>query len=229
LSDINYHFKKDDESIERDNKNFFVEEATVALACLSSISNVVPLKRDPGDFWDLENKETSNYRRLFNSGLSARTMWRAVQIARRVFEVVNARYVAERTANRSKCYKHAKFLVLHIVLVKSGLAHKSELELTTEQLAELSHMTDLVVETVCDEGIAMFPYKEFYVVFKNNSDCLNLKNKVMAKLTPPAVTAAVPNPLPIVAPVAVSAANAPTIAAVPATPVSPAAPPSATV
>jgi len=56
LSNINYHFKKDDESIERDSKNFFVEEATVALACLYSVSNVVPLKRDPGDFWDLENK-----------------------------------------------------------------------------------------------------------------------------------------------------------------------------
>lgn len=228
LSDINYHFKKDDESIERDNKNFFVEEATVALACLSSISNVVPLKRDPGDFWDLENKETSNYRRLFNSGLSARTMWRAVQIARHVFKVVNDRYVAERTASRSKCYKHAKFLVLHIVLVKSGLAHRSELELTAEQLVELSHMTDLVVETVCDEGIAMFPYKEFYVVFKNNSDCLNLKNKVLAKLAPPTISAVVPNPLAVAAPVAVSVATAPATAAIPETPVSPTTPPSAT-
>lgn len=202
LSEISYHFKKDDESIERDNKNFFVEEATVALACLGPVANVVPLKRDMGNFWDLENKEKSDYRRLFNSGLSARTMWRAVQIARRVFDIVDSRYRAETKPERYKCYKHAKFLILHIVLLKSGLTHKSELELTAEQITELSHVTDLVTETVCTEGVVMFPYKEFYNVFKNITDCTNLKNKVMAKLALPPVAA---NPAAPVVPVPVPA------------------------
>lgn len=208
LSNINYHYKKDDESIERDNKNFFVEEATVALACLASVLNVVPLKRDPGDFWDLENKENSNYRRLFNSGLSARTMWRAVQIARHVFKVVDDRYRIERIRERFLCYKHAKFLILHIVFVKSSLAHKSELELTSEQVTELSHSTDLVAETVCDEGVSMFSqHKEFYNVFKNITDCNNLKNRVMAKLAAPI---AVPVAAPIVASVTPATTASPT-------------------
>jgi hypothetical protein len=241
LSGINYHFKKDDESIERDNKNFFVEEATVALACLGPVSNVVPLKRDMGDFWDLENKEKSNYRRLFNSGLSARTMWRGVQIARRVFAVVDSRYRAETKPERYKCYKHAKYLILHIVFIKSGLAHKSELELTPEQMTELSQTIDLVAETVCNEGVSMFPYKEFYNVFKNITDCTNLKNKVMAKLAPPpAVAVPAANPAAAVAPIPASppplppkpTAAAPVATPVLATPtttaVSPTPPPSAT-
>jgi hypothetical protein len=230
LSGINYHFKKDDESIERDSKNFFVEEATVALACLASVSNVVPLKRDMGDFWDLENKEKSNYRRLFNSGLSARTMWRAVQISRHVFKVVDSRYRAETKRERSKCYKHAKYLILHIVFIKSGLAHKSELELTPDQMTELSHWTDLVTETVCDEGGALFPYKEFYNVFKNITDCTDLKNKVMAKLAQPApVAVAAPNPAAIVAPAPILLSPMPTISPTEQpTPTSPTPPPSAT-
>jgi hypothetical protein len=97
-----------------------------------------------------------------------------------------------------------------------------------DQEKELSRVTDSVCETLCDEALKEFKYKEFYNVFKNNADCLNLKNKVMATLTPPAVTAAVPNPLPVAAPVAVSVAIASATAAIPETPVSPTTPPSAT-
>jgi hypothetical protein len=146
--------------------------------------------------------------------------------------VVAERYRAEPKPDRSKCYKHAKFLILHIVFVKSGLVHKSELSLTAEQLTELSHTTDLIVETVCDEGILMFRYKEFYNVFKSITDCVNLKNKVMAKLTPPArtvaVETAVPNPPPTAAPVAISAVSTALQTAAPATPDSPPTPHSAT-
>jgi hypothetical protein len=212
LSNINYHYKKDDESIERDAQNFFVEEATVALACLSSVDNVVPLKREPGDFWDLENKDKSKYRTLFNSSLSARTVWRAVQICRHVFDVLNARYRAEAKASRAKCYKHSKFLALNLVYLRSGLVLQPELNLTTDERKRLSEITDSIVETLCDEAALMFPHKEFYIVFKNITDCKNLKNRVMAKLATPV---APPKPVqPAAAVIAVAAAPAPA----PATP-----------
>lgn len=182
LSGINYHYKKDDESIERDEKNFFVEEATVALACLSTVENVVPLKREPSDFWDIENKEKSRYRTLFNSGLSARTVWRAVQIARHVFAVLGERYRVETKSSRSKCYKHCKFLALHIVFVRSGLVHQPTPNLTPAEKNRLSEVTDNIVETLCDEALEMFTYKEFFNVFKNITDCKGLTNRVMAKL-----------------------------------------------
>lgn len=182
LSSINYHYKKDDESIERDDKNFFVDETTVALACLGSVNNLVPLKREPGEFWDLENGERSRYRMLFNSGLSGRTAWRSVQIARHVFEVLNDRNRATADRSRAKCYKHSRFLALHIILLRSGLIHKPDVNLTQAELTTLSQVTDLVLETVCDEAAKMFATKEFYNVFKNVTDCRDLKNRVMATL-----------------------------------------------
>jgi hypothetical protein len=251
LSSINYHYKKDDESIERDGQNFFVEEATVALACLGNIDNLVPLKREPGEFWDLEDGASSRYRVLFNSGLSARTAWRTVQIARHVFQVLSDRHKTEANRSRSKCYKHSRFMALHIVFIQSGLAHKPDVNLTPAEITKLSEVTDLVVETVCDEAIAMFPYKEFYNVFKNVTDCKGLKNRVMAALAAkdaaraavasaapapapappvPAAQIAPPHPQPVPAPApAVSApASAPPAPPIPTNPSSSEAPPSAT-
>lgn len=233
LSGITYHYKKDDESIERDEQNFFVEEATVALACLITVDNVVPLKREPSDFWDIEDKEKSRYRTLFNGGLSARTVWRAVQISRYVFELLATRYRAETKSSRAKCYKHCKFLALHVVFVRSGLVHQPSPNLTPDEKKRLSEVTDDVIETLCDEALAMFTYKEFFNVFKNITDCKVLKNRVMAKLAQQdaqrqaapqaAIAAAAPAPATTPPP-----APAPPAATTPTNPNSPNPPPPAT-
>ena len=96
-----------------------IEEVTVALACASSdVSMAVQAKREVGQLWQDIHKPP--YTTLFNSQLSAQTMWRAVLVLRAVEEELDSMDTASSPRGELVAV-HGNRFILHRVFMTSQI------------------------------------------------------------------------------------------------------------
>ncbi len=131
-----------------------------------------------------------SYERLFADSLTARQMWRIVQIGRVIVEKVRARATAEsdptslpaRTLPAREILNHGAWLVLHVILIRLQLQNGPTLTLTQDELTAISREADLVCERLvsCVQGVQW--NKQAHGVFENKTDCRTVKSRLMAAL-----------------------------------------------
>ena len=131
-----------------------------------------------------------SYERLFADSLTARQMWRIVQIGRVVVEKVRARATAEGdpaglpagTLPAREILTHGTWLVLHVIFIRLQLQNGPTLALTQDELTAISREVDLVCERLVSSVQGVQWNKHARSVFENKTDCRTVKGRLMAAL-----------------------------------------------
>lgn len=132
----------------------------------------------------------SSYERLFADSLTAKQMWRTVQIGRMVLEKVRARASAESdpaglpvgTLPAREILNHGVWLVLHVIFIRLQLQKGPTLTLTQDEMTAISREVDLVCERLVSSVQGVQWNKQARSVFENKTDCRTVKGRLMAAL-----------------------------------------------
>jgi hypothetical protein len=109
----NYHYKRTAETITRDENNYDLEEATVALACGNhDINLVITAKNDIIKLWS--DTSQAPYTSLFNSKVNAMQLWRQIEIKRDVENILIQKQEIEDTITQG-IIKYGNLMVLHLI------------------------------------------------------------------------------------------------------------------
>ncbi|MHA6848800.1 AIPR family protein [Ralstonia syzygii] len=131
-----------------------------------------------------------SYERLFADSLTARQMWRTVQIGRVVVEKVRARAAGESdpvglpagSLPAREILNHGVWLVLHVIFIRLQLQNGPALALTQDDMTVISREVDLA----CDRLVSVIQgvqwNKQARSVFENKTDCRTVKGRLMAAL-----------------------------------------------
>lgn len=213
LSGVTYHYKDEEDIPAPDDANFTLGEATTALACLAQQSDcdfcarVLANRRSLWSFeiiYDATEMNRTRYSRVFLSGRSARTVWRAVQ-AQRLVKGAMLNAARGSTGIRRAFFDNARWLVLNVLFQRRQPEQGNELTLTPEESEAIVSLTNELAETlwvVCEEqgfvsrrtGTSGEPYEQtrhFRSVFSTATDCAQLRRALMAKLNRPQAAAPV--------------------------------------
>lgn len=179
---------------------FSVRELAPLLACTVTTNDwqdyVVAAKADRKKLFGREGLVPAtdplrqSYERLFVDSLTARQMWRIVQIGRTVIEQVRARAGAESdpaglpagTLPAREILNHGVWLVLHVIFIRRPLQNGPTLALTQDELIAISFEVDVVSERLVRVVQSIQWNKLARSVFENKTDCRTVKGRLMAAL-----------------------------------------------
>ena len=197
-ANITYIFKHGVDTPKISGNTFSIREVAPALACCITGSDwfefMVTAKSNPQLFYqDLstiqnQSKKTgmseiskNSYNRIFADSLTAKEMWRTVQISRIVKNTVKARTKSESSPNKN-ILQEGRLLVLHIVLFKTQLRDGSSLNLDNTEIGHLSKAIDIVANEIVTQTLALNFQKQPKSIFRNKIDCQSIKQKMMQAL-----------------------------------------------
>ncbi len=198
LDGIHYHYKEAEDVPDSDDTNFTLEDAATALACLERQSDCALcalLLSNRKAIWSGEltfpadKPELTLCQRLFRAERSARTVWRAVQVRRIVIAQLNAQRPAQGVLR--EFYENARWLVLHLLLLREKLEQGASLNLSEEERQRATTQTIVIANAVLAAAQAVGlmsatePYtaqRHFKSVFCNADDCKRLKGGALQRL-----------------------------------------------
>lgn len=180
---------------------FSMKEAVLALACCNTDAQrdtpnnigwadfIVAAKCDQARLYQqpaLVRKNTKMadaYQRIFPDSLTARELWRTVQISRFVQKTLGDRAKSEEYP-RKDILQQGKWLALHVILLKTQLRYDSNLNLDTDEINRLSLAVEMVAEELITQTLALNFQKQYRSVFENKADCQSIKTSMMRVLGP---------------------------------------------
>ncbi len=174
LEGITYTFKSGD-ILSDPLSGFDLVEATVARACQQAeVALAVQAKREIGRLWDDITRPP--YKVLFNSSVSGPALWRAVQVVRRVEQLL----VSKRTGAEGRkrlLAVHGNRFIAHAVFSRLQKAGPQPLQpLTTSDEAAVEAHAGTVYDESLDLINRLFPEAYLASLFKNASKCQQLKD-----------------------------------------------------
>jgi hypothetical protein len=195
---VHYHYKEADDVPGPDDRNFTLDEAATALACLEPDNDCdlcAMLMSNRRKLWSAQpvypkaNPVETLCERLFRRERSARTVWRAVQLRRIVIAQLNGeRPVA---GALREFYENARWLVLSLLFLRERLAEGKTIRLTETEKTQAATQTLEIASALWaaaqDTGFVTVaePYtspRHFRTVFGSAQDCRKLKASAMIKL-----------------------------------------------
>lgn len=154
-----------------------VVEATIALACAQPTPDLaVQAKREIGRLW--EDVEKEPYTKLFNSTVSAKRLWRAVQVLREVDDVLRTEQSRLSGRDRSVAV-HGNRLVAHVVFRALGdQALEADGRDFPGTLSTVANVTKHALTQMRD--VVEVEYENNYLasLFKNATRCRNVVAKI---------------------------------------------------
>ncbi len=198
LSGIAYHYKEGEDTPAPDATNFTLDEATTACALMASgpdcdfCARVLANRRS---FWSFDevfpvtDLYRSRYAKIFRPDLSARTIWRAVQVQR----AVKAAMRTGETGIRKEFFENSRWLILSAIYVRLRPQLGDALTLTAAETAEQTTAAQDYAErlwTVCQTkgfvsaraGGGWEAPRHFRSVFSAAGDCQQLRGGLLASL-----------------------------------------------
>lgn len=204
---IFYHCKIDEDTPKSDEKNFSIDDALTACACLKNTKDCdfvtrVAANRASLLSLDLIYPETefirSRHERVFPPDLSARTVWRAVQMQTVVLKVMGDSAKAASGANKA-FYIYGRWIVLAVILTRHRPDQGEALALTDAEKsdisAEVSDYSEKLLALAVKQGFAAYndiggqqvltTQRDFQSVFKTQNDCRTLFSALKAEVWTP--------------------------------------------
>jgi hypothetical protein len=198
LVDTVYVCKQGDDDPVHGAQVFNIREAALALACGITGQDwaefVVAAKADrrrlfKNDF-DAAANNVSAYARVFSDTLTAKELWRSVQVSRLVDEAMRARAASEAdpqaleagTLRAADVLREGRWLALHVLFIKTGLRRGESLYLSAEERARVSAAVDAIAQALVSAAQGQAWGKQARAVFENRADCAALKARVMQTL-----------------------------------------------
>ncbi|CAJ4448733.1 abortive infection phage resistance protein [Burkholderia pseudomallei] len=200
MAGITYLVKQGEDDPPPSSTCFSARELAPLLACTVTTNDwqdfVVAAKADRKKLFGREGLVSAtdplrqSYERLFVDSLTARQMWRIVQIGRVVIEQVRARASAESdpagmpagTLPAREILNHGVWLVLHVIFIRVPLQNGPTLTLSQDELTAISRAVDLVSEHLVSVVQGVQWNKLARSVFENKTDCRTVKGRLMAAL-----------------------------------------------
>jgi len=153
-----------------------VVEATVALACAHSPEQAVQAKREIGRLWEDVSKPP--YKLLFNSGLSATKLWRAVEVLRTVDGALRKEQDALDGRERAVAV-HGNRIIAHAVFtaLPDGALDGDDAGFVAGKalVPDLTRRANLGVQQIVEQD---YPNNYLASLFKNASRCRDVVSKL---------------------------------------------------
>ena len=200
MAGIEYLIKHGEGELPASATSFSVREAAPILACTVTADDwqefVVAAKTDKKKLFGREGLVAAtdplraSYSRLFPDSLTARQMWRAVQIGRIVQIRIRDRASAEadpanlpaEALRASEILRHGGWLLLHVLFIRTQLQRGQTLALTQDELDRLSRDIDQAAQRLVEVTQDTQWNKQARSVFENRTDCRAVKSRLMAAL-----------------------------------------------
>ena len=201
VSGITYHYRMSAEAKNRREDAFILEEAALALACLSfpvltsveiqrhrhrgrrpenAIDFAVTAKKDIGKLWD---QDGPLYSLLFKTTLSGVRMCRMVYIYRFIDQILSSSERSEQTYYRRMFFRHGRYFVMSFVMHRSSdVLNKPVHTLSDEDKMLLSRQVNELSELIYTESEPLQAYKGYLSIFRNLTDSQPLADRVIARL-----------------------------------------------
>ncbi len=189
---VTYIYKQGEDDPPFSDSVFSVREAAPALACCQTISDwpayVVDAKKDRKRLFKRAPLAAGNsspadtYSQLFTDALTARELWRVVQISRQVQQTVTNRARGE-VAEDAEILRQGKWLILHVLLIKTRLNRGQDLWLNDNEKHRLSVAIDVIANELSNVVKTSTWGKQPRAIFENQTDVQTVKNSMMAALT----------------------------------------------
>ncbi len=200
MAGISYLVKQGEDDSPLSQTCFSARELAPYLACTKTTNDwqdyVVAAKVDKKKLFAREGFVSAtdplrqSYKLLFTDSLTARQMWRIVQIGRMVKESVRARSNAELdpmglptgTLPAREILTHGVWLILHVIFIRLQLQNGPTLALTQDEMTAISREVDHVSERLVSAVQGIQWNKQARAVFENKTDCRTVKGRLMAAL-----------------------------------------------
>lgn len=214
-----YFYRPSEEARIPSPQSITVEEAAVALACLScvpmtraevdvrrargqvyrnAIDLVVAAKKEVARLWD---QSGALYPQLFSTELTGIRVCRLVRIFRMINAILDASERAEAEYARRMFFRHGRlFITAYVAQRCSVIVNRAGHELSADDQNALSRATNELSEAIYAESIDRQWEKGYLAIFRNLGDAQPLADRVTRRLAaPPAPAAsAAPTPAPAV-------------------------------
>jgi len=201
MAGITYLVKQGEGDRLRSDTCFSVREIAPYLACTITTYDwpdyVVAAKADKKKLFGRKGFVSAKaplqnaYSTLFSDSLTARRMWRIVQVGRAVLSAVKGRSTEPDPANQSsgtlparEILVNAEWMILHVLLVRQkAMLDGVDLYLTDVEKQTLSREVDLLANKLVNVVQENQNWgKQARALFENKGDCLIIKKRLMAAL-----------------------------------------------
>lgn len=200
MAGIDYLLRQGEDDPPLSSSCFSARELAPFLACTITTADwhdfVVAAKKDKKKLFGreglvaIQDPLRQAYDRIFADSLTARQMWRVVQIGRSVLTNIRDRSnaesdpfgLAEGTLPAKEILKHSGWLVLHVIFIRLRLQNGSTLRLTNDELTTISQEVDLIAQCLVSTMQTTQWNKQARSVFESKADCRTVKGRLMAAL-----------------------------------------------
>jgi hypothetical protein len=201
LVGITYHYRPSAESRARRDDAFALEEAALALACLShsivssaeihairsrgqrvqnAVDFVVAAKKEVGRLWDQSGQLYSS---LFPASLSGVRMYRLVRLFRFIDQILAASESSETGYYRRMFFRHGRYFVMAFVAHRAAeVVTRAELQLSPADQLTISRRTNEIAEMIYAASVPLQGLKGYLAIFRNLTDAQPLADTVLAQL-----------------------------------------------
>jgi hypothetical protein len=193
-------------------RSLIVEEAAIALACLSftphsraevdqrkrqnrpvqnAIDFAVAAKKEISRLWDQSGEL---YPQLFNASLTGVRLCRIVKAFRFLNEIFSRSELAEITYFRRMFFRHGRYFVMGFVAMRCrAILDRPDYDLNNNDEEALSRAANELSEIIYAESADRQGEKGYLAIFRNLTDAQPLADKVLRRLAaPPAAVPAAP-------------------------------------
>lgn len=201
MAGITYLVKQSADDPPLSNTCFSAREIAPYLACTVTTNEwpdyVIAAKTDKKKLFGREGLVSSkdplrqSYKTLFTDSLTAKRMWRTVQVGRAVRDAVKGRSTEPDPTNlppdtlpAREILAHAFWLILHVVFIRQrDLLYSTELALTDTEKQTISREVDLLASKLVTIVQGKHDWgKRARALFGNKTDCLAVKKMLMAAI-----------------------------------------------
>lgn len=192
---IKYHYRPSAEARARREDAFTLEEAAVALACLSfpaahsrarprppqnAIDFTVTAKNEIGRLWE---QDGAAYGHLFPVTLSGLRTYRLVRIYRMIDRILAASEQSEGAYYRRMFFRHGRYFIMAFVAHRlPDVVRRSQLAISADDERLISQQTNVLAELIYAQSQPLQGIKGYLAVFRNLTDSQPLADAVLDRL-----------------------------------------------
>ena len=215
---IKYHYRPSAEARARRDDGFTLEEAALALACLSfpmvhsrtrprppqsAIDLAVTAKKEIGRLWE---QDGAIYRQLFPATLSGLRAYRLNRIYRSIDRILAGSEQSETAYHRRMFFRHGRYFIMAFVAHRlPNVISRLQLTISPEDESFISRQTNEIAELIFAQSQPLQGIKGYLSIFRNQTDSQPLADAVLDRLAEQdaatrAVVNAPPTAVPLVQP-----------------------------
>ncbi len=202
VSGITYHYRPSAEARARREDAFTVEEAALALACLSfsvlttpevqqlrdqgrkpenAVDFAITAKKEIGKLWE---QDGTAYPLLFKNELSGVRLCRLVRIYRFIDQILADTERSEASYHRRMFFRHGRYYIMCFVAHRSrDVLNKPDHQLSDDDRRLLSQRVNEISELIYAESTPLQGIKGYLSIFRNLTDSQPLADQVIVRLT----------------------------------------------